>query len=822
MGRTNRVERGRQNRGEPGRKIYHGDKPLLKTSLKEKTEKDFLHSKNIIDYFIQSSFFQDETTKNSGNYRDLYILYNTYNNHLPEEYFHYVTNPLNSSNKSNTAYPARIRPYTIIRPNVDLLLGEYDKRPFNYTVVVNNPESVTELEEQIYDQVLASLEQSFINNLNDEGINTGQPTQEVEPPAEIKAKAESTYKDQRAIQGQNALAKLEDDLYLKEIYNQCFKDWIIAGECYTYKNVHHSEVIYERVSPLDIDYDKSPDNEYVEDSSWVVRRMYLTAPDVVDMFYEEMTGKDIDNVEEEDASTYFSSTYFNTLFGNTYRQEEDLRRSKLDMYHVCWKSYEKIGILTYIDELGQIQEMEVPETYKPDKTKGESIEWIWVTQVWEGYRLDVPPGSEKPHSKASSQYFRIRPIPAQRNRLNWRSGCKMPYNGKRFSDIHARNISIVELGIPYEILYIILHYRLELTLAKSKGKIALLDINTIPNKKGWDEEKFLYWADANGFAFIDRNQIGADKSFNQYQALDMSMFDHIANLVEVMQFIKQEWDDVIGITRQRKGQVQASETASGVDAARFQSSVISERVFSRYEEFIQRELRGLLDCSKLAWIDGKKAIFYGSDMRNILLNIQPESFVETDFGVFTSNSSDDLENLKLMREQVTALASQGAPGSTLAEVVQARNISKLTEILKEAEMKELEKQQAIEQTTQEAELKKLEIEQQYQAIAHEFELALQNNEYDRKEGIELIKGDIELQKANATIDANNNDIPDINEVEKRAIEREKISSDQLSKQNEMQLKNKELELKNKEIDSKERIENKKAQVALKNKVVGEK
>ena len=504
---------------------YTGAKPLLTVSDAKKKAGDFDHTKDVIDFYIESTYFQDQYTANQGNYRDLYILYDAYNNIIPEEYFHYVVNPLNSSKKEHNAFPARIRPYSIIRPNVDLLLGEFDKRPKNYTVVTSDAEAANSMEDELYQVILQNVQQQFINAVNEAGVETGQPSQEAEPPPKVKDKFVSNYRDERAIWAQVSLEELDNELQVDEQLSRIFKDYIIAGEAYSYKGIRHGEPVYERVSPLDIDYDKSPDNEYVEDAAWTVRRKYMLPSDVVTMFYDELKKKDVDHIEDQDSTLPFTSTYFNTLFGNSYRREEDLRRTKLAVYHVTWKYYKKIGILTYQDELGEMQEIEVPETYKVDKSRGESVEWIWVTSWWEGYRVDTPNIASNPGEggQFEATYAGIQEIPYQRSVYNDLSVCKGPYNGIRFSDTHTRNTSIVELGMPYQILYIILHYRLELTIAKSKGKIALLDINAIPNNDDWDEEKFFYWAEANGFGLLNRNQIGVDKSWNQYQVLDLSL-----------------------------------------------------------------------------------------------------------------------------------------------------------------------------------------------------------------------------------------------------------------------------------------------------------
>lgn len=794
-------------------------RPSFRVSDSKKRAKDFEYTKKVIDYLIGCSFFIEDVVAPGQDNRDIRLFYEAYNMKLPESYFNYVTNPLNSSNADYKNWPARLRPYSIIRPNIDLLEGEYDKRPFNFVVKVNNTDAVNIAQDQEYQALLASLEQMFINELNARGAKTGQPTQEVEPPAKIKAKFSSNYKDERAIQGEAALNILIDDLALEETFKRLFKDWLVAGESYSYKGARGKDIVYERVSPLDLDYDKAPDTEYVEDGSWVVRRMFMTVPDIIDNWYDELTSQDIDIIEQEDGQYSFRTSSVNGF--DHQRADDDLKRSKCEVFHVVWKYQVKIGILTYSNSLtGEIEEMEVPETYKP--AEGESVEWYWINEVWEGYKL------------AETLYVGIQPIPNQRNVMNNLSVCKLPYNGKKFSDVHSQNISIVEMGLPYEILHRILHFQLEKTIAKSKGKILLMDINAIPKKDGWDEEKFFYWSEANGFGLVNRNQIGVDKSYNQYNVVDMGLYEHISNLIEVMEYTKTEWDELIGITRQRKGKTEASETATGVNSAVYQSSVISERVFSRFEEWIQRELMGLMDCSKLAWIDGKKRLWHGDDMRTLMFTMDPIQYSETEFGVYVSKSPRDIQSLEMVRQQVQAFAQNGMAPSTMIDVVRARSLSKLQQILREKEAESMEAQQKMNLSEQEAEERKLMIEQQFAQMNATIEKDLMEAEYDRKEDIEHIKGAYSTYKnVEGTGDNNANGIPDPVEVQRNlidaeaeqrsySVERFKAVAQDRQKHRELDIKEKELKQKEQEMKVKKQIEDKKASVALKNKVVGEK
>lgn len=776
--------------------------PKLRVSDKIKRANDFEHTKSVMDHYISACTFVDEIV--NPTVRDVRIFYDAYNNRLPDDYFRYVTNPLNSANQEYTNWPARLRAYSIIRPNVDLLEGEYEKRPFAFTVKVHNSDAVNTYQEQEYQQILQILQQQFINALNEQGMDTGVPTQETEMPEGIKKKLSSNYRDQRAVMAEAALDIIIDQQQLEETFKRLFRDWLIAGECFTYKGVRGGGIVHERVSPLDIDYDKSPDTEYIEDGQWATRRMYMTPSDVTDLFHKELDEDELDLIEDENG--HMTLRAIGTGMQAAIRDDKDLRRSKVIVYHVVWKYLVKIGILSFPNEFGEMEEMEVPETYKPDKTKGESVEWFWVNEVWEGYRI------------SSNIYMGIQPVPSQRSTVNNLSSCKLPYNGKRFSDTHSQNVSIVEMGMPYETLHRILHFNLEKTIAKSKGKIALIDQNVIPKKYGWDEDKFFYWAEATGFGLIDRTQPGVDKSFNQYTVLDLGLYQHISSLIEIMTYVKQEWDELLGITRQRKGDVKTSDSVRGTQAAISQSAVISEKVFSRFEEFVRSELEGLLDVSKLAWVDGFQAIHQGDDMRSAILQIDPSQYIEADFGVYISRSARDLQNLEMVRQQVQSFAQNGAAPSTIIDVVQARSLSKLRNLLKEAEEKSMAANQQMQMSEAEAQERLEMIRGSFLELQGYLAERQIHVKYDREEDLELLK--------QTGVDQNPVEVgTDPSAAQKVMLDdqnkKREIALKERTEAIKAQQKNRELELKDKELTVRERIADKANATAIKNKVVGE-
>src|SRR5690606_38126861 len=101
---------------------------------------------------------------------------------------------------------------------------------------------------------------------------------------------------------------------------------------------------------------------------------------------------------------------------------------------------------TYLDAFGQIQERTEGEDY--EQQEGDlHVEAHWVTEVWEGWRLD------------GTIYKNVRPQRHLRGDLENPSEAKLSINGRTYADLNAPPISLVLLGVPYHLKYNIYHFR---------------------------------------------------------------------------------------------------------------------------------------------------------------------------------------------------------------------------------------------------------------------------------------------------------------------------------------------------------------------------
>jgi hypothetical protein len=726
--------------------------PKQKVSEAEKRKDGFAWAKATMRAILDFSEFG--TTKGVTYEK----LYKAYAGEIDKVDYSYVTDPYKSKDGKVRRMPARIRNYNIIKPVVDLLVGEKSRRPSSYTVVNVSPDAVNKFQEDKRQLTLQYLKQLFVNIANQEGTETGQEPYDTSVLEKQLRTFSTTYKDAIAEMGQEALEYLRfnlklDDHLLTEIF-----DYIVTGTAISYKGLSSNDVDYEPVSPIDIDYDKSQGVKYIQDSSWVARRQRLTINDIVDKFYDELTSEDIDELESEHMS--FGSDWLSGLLSEDY----DTPKRSLPVYHVTWKAFAKIGFVTKPNELGELETIEVNDQYEP--LPGEEVEWYWVNEAWEGYRL----GNDK--------YIGIGKIPGQRSSIDNPSKCKLPYNGVIYADRFADPISVVSIGLPYQILYNIFHYRLELSIAKNKDKIMLMEMNTIPKRHGWDEEKFMYHADANGFAFVDStstSRTGKDVNFNQWTVLDMSLGQYISSQFELLEAIKMEWEQLMGITPQRLGNIQASAGKSTTERAVFQSSVISEELFRKFEGFEQTEMQGLLDLSQIAWVDGKKGMYINSDGKNAVLNIDPETFPHAELGIFAWYSAEEKDKLEALRQLSLEFTQNGSKPSTIAEILDAKNFAKIKSILKEVEKRQEEFEQAQAQAQQEGaeRLERIRIEDREDQQA--FQAELKEKELQNKIDLKLLdkdSGDESIKSEELKEKERSNRAKEDIEREKLKIERE--------------------------------------------------
>ena len=666
------------------------------------------------------------------------------------------------------------------------------------------------------------------------------------PPEEIAKYMDKDYKDVIENTAYHTLVYLREKLSMDNEFIKGWKDALIGGLEIYYVGVLGAEPYMERVNPMYFAFDKSPDLEFIEDGSWCCRKMRLPITEVYDRYYDKLTEKDLRKLEEMMTSVPARNLGqgsplddFKGIQLHIYDNPEFDEKSQhcVNVWHCCWKSFKKIYYVTTMDEQGQPQVDILDETFKPFGDEI-SIEQDWIIEVWEGYRC------------GNDLYFGIQPIEYQHVSLDNPNSQKLPYCGAVYSNTNSRPRSLVSILKPLQYMYIVLWYRLELAIARDKGKVVNMDITQIPKSMNITPERWMHYLSSVGVNFINpyeegwnipSREGGKPASFNQMTALDLTMSNVIAEYIQLMDKIEQLAGTISGITAQREGAVSSSELVGNVERSVVQSSHITEPLFWVHNQCKRRVMNMLLNTAKGAWEEsGKQKLSYIFDNgERAFLDITPKFYYE-DMDVFVSDTSKDVENIQKLQQLIQPAMQNGASLLEAAEILTNDNFNILKQKLKDMQTRQEQLQQQQQQMEAENQQKLQEMQnqaKQQELMLQEAQMDLQRYQIDQDNATKIAVAEISAYRGTEEKDADMNGIPDPIEIGNQALQQQKIDSDAYTKRYEARQKREiedqkiqlerdkmkhESDLQRQKDEAALEREKIKARTALKNKTAGEK
>lgn len=819
--------------------LYNSAFPRQKLPLSKKGKK---WQEDCVNYIIGEGNVTSGGNSTSY-YGELQTYYNLYNSIFDKKDFKSITNPF----KVEDGFPATPHDFNIIRPKVDLLIGEETKRPLNFRVIRTSQEATSEMQEKEKQMILQYIEAAITAKMSPEEAQQFQEqlqSGEIMPPEQIAKYMDKDYKDIVENTAYHSLTYLREKLDLDNEFIKGWKDGLISGREIYYVGVLNAEPYAERVNPICFSYDKSPDLEFIEDGSWCCRKMRMPITEVYDRYYDKLEEKDLDKLEEMIGSTPGRNLgdrspvdmgiqlriYDNPIF-------EGSGKSLVNVWHCCWKSFKKIFYVTTTDDAGQPQINIVDETYQPVGNEV-SIEPDWIIEVWEGYRA------------GSDLYFGIQPIEYQHVSIDNPNSQKLPYCGAIYSNTNSKPRSLVSILKPLQYMYIVLWYRLELAIARDKGKVVNMDITQIPKSMNISPAKWMHYLSSVGVNFINPyeegwnipgREGGKPAQFNQITALDLTMSNVIAEYIQLMDKIEELAGTISGITQQREGAVSASEMVGNIERSVVQSSHITEPLFWVHNQCKRRVLNMLLNTAKGAWEEtGKQKLQYIFDNgERAFLDITPKFYYE-DMDVFVSDTSKDLENIQKLQQLIQPAMQNGASLLEAAEILTNDNFNIIKQKLKDMQTRQeqIQQQQQEAEAQQQQQLQQMQNEaKQQELMLHEAQMDLQRYQIDQDNQTKIAVAQINAYRGTEELDQDQNGIQDPVEIGKQAIEQQKINQEAYNKRYESKQKREiedqkiqlekdkmkhETELQKAKDDAAYEREKLKARTALKNKTSGEK
>lgn len=826
--------------------------PAQKVPMSKKTKE---WKESCVDYIIGHS-----ASSRNGNSRsreeEMQTYYDLYNSIYNEKDLKYVTNPF----KQDDGFPATAQDYNIIKPKIDLLLGEETKRPFNFRVVRTSDIATSDLQDKAKQLLIDYVQASIMSKLGpeeqaryQEALQSG----EIMTPEQIQKYLTKDYKDIAEIAAQHSLNYLKQKLNVTHEFFKGWKDALIAGEEIYYVGVINGEPYVERVNPLSFSYEQSADLEFIHEASWCCRKMNMSATEIYDRFYDKMSEKQLNELLDmmDDGTrgglnpqvrkTSLDYPHIKTRTINGFSSNPFQNADNINVWHCCWKSFKKIGFVTIFNpETGAEEEFEVDESYKVTGREV-NVEWTWIIEVWEGYRV------------GEDLYIGIQPVEYQHISADNPNSQKLPYTGVVYNNTNSSPRSLVSMMKPLQYMYIVIWYRLELAMARDKGKVVTMDITQIPKSMNIDVAKWMHYLGALGVNFVNPYEEGWDipgreggkpSQFNQITALDLTMANTIDQYINLMDKIESMVSEITGVTKQREGAISSNELVGNVERSVVQSAHITEPLFWVHNQVKKEVLSMLLNTAKFAWKDSdKRCVHYVlDDATRAFLTLSDDFFYE-DMDIFLDDSTKNLQQLEALKQLMQPAMQNGASLLDIAEIITMDNINMIKNRLEDIEQKRMEQQQALEEQQAQREQQMIQMQNEVkeeELMIKEAEMDLEKYKIDADNATKITVAQLNAYRGLEDQDQNDNNIPDTMEIAAQALAERKQASEEAGKQFEFNAKLREQQMKEKIEDKKIQLEREKltaaerlqkqkdeaamqreklkAKTALKNKVAGEK
>ena len=774
------------------------------------SKKDKIWAAQCCDYVItQGIACKDE--------KKTHDLYRIMSGDIPEEFYKKILNPYNATNEKYKKFPATMRNYDLMKGIIRRYVGEYLKNPHIFLVGANNPDVMLARDQKLHAEISVLVQNAVAQHITaafQQFVNEGKDPREFNPQEQIDIEKfvndfNENYVDDVSAQGQELLSVIKDITEDELFYEQVYFNFITYGETYTYSEVNGSDLYKRVIKPIDA-YPVPTDSLFVEDDEMFACRRKMTYTEIMDEFDKYFTNKD-----REFLDTYYAKygtpgaidltfgayyNYYSDICGKFEGEDRDLftRRpndvlsreinNKLfDVWHCVWRSYSRIGLVTYTNEIGMLTTRYELDGYTLNKEAGDvDIEWIYVPQVYEAVRIGGRNDAIYPYGARAIAYDR--------------KG-KLPYNGLTELLPGYGKFSIVEEVLPYQIFYNIVAYAREMAIARNKLSILLLPQSLL----GKNPEDKIYKALAEGTLYIDDTNDTAMVRTQNIRMLQADISAYIKQLTELLQEVETSAKLQVDMTAQRFGEIATSAGKGTTEEAIARGSMGSVIVEYMLDAMRERDYARDLDMTKLAWIDGLNTAYRNEngDIKYISLNVN--NHVYADYIIKAKNSPKEREKFEQLKQFAFAASQNGDLQSALA-AIKGDNVAEITKLINKF---------AEEARAHEEQIKQMDMQIEQMKEQHDLDVIAAKGEQDRltlelegqiKENVALIQADANMISYNAEVSDTQKQagIDRLNEA-RAENERQRLQLDRQQQRIDTILKIRDQQLKNKQIDTQLKI-----------------
>lgn len=742
---------------------------------KQKEADNFQYYKDVADSISTSStenLFTFSGEQERG--KRLKVNYDLYNNIINVEEFSYVCKPFGDNEIGQL--PARMVNRDIVSGKIKSVESMEITEPFDFSIIAVNEEATTRKEQEKFNRIkqyvegmimqpiILQIQQQYEEQLKNRELTEEEKEQiqaeiqqqiEANTPPEVEKYMAREHQDPAEIL---AVQLVNYIIFKEDFKRKCNLGWkhacLSAHEIYYVNHDADLQPNFEVVNPLNIIYEANENVDFIEDLDWFGVEYFYTTNQIIKLFGKELTEKEIDDLYSENSDFTFQSGL---------RDAQKYHK----VLHVTFVSLRKVGFLMFIDENGEQQETVVPEDYKMNTNGGDiDVEWVWLPEVHEVYKINT------------DMYKRMGPVLGQIIDVDNLYKHKLPYYGVIYDSINSEPTSLMDRMKHYQYYYNIIMYRIENLMASDKGKILMMNINSIPKSAGIDLPKFLYYAEALKIGFINPNEEGnrGDQASvaNIAKEVDMSLASDIQKYIGLADYIERRCGESVGINKNIEGQTPHNEAVSNAQMNFNQAAGILQTYYDLHNTVKRNLLTGLLEKTKVLYSlnpQQKKLQYILDDLSLAIFEVDTDLLDSSTYGIFvTNNAASKIAKQAVQQLAHAALQNDKANLAQISKVMRASSVQESEELLEQMERDAHERARELE-----------EIRGQQQEKALKMEAEENEKQFERQKELIILKEterrETEIQKQlilsvgfNEDKDSDKDGELDVLEVAKKGIE----------------------------------------------------
>jgi len=502
-----------------------------------------------------------------------------------------------------------------------------------------------------------------------------------------------------------------------------------------------------------------------------------------------------------------------------------------------WKSQRKLGHLVKIDDAGELTMEIVDEHYKvtdkpmynttliKNKSKenlvfGEHIDWIWINEVWGGVKIGPNHSSfwgQNNPGGVDPMYLGINQNKMGRVKFQFKGdkslyGCKLPVEGRIYTDRNSRSVSCVDQMKPWQIGYNIVNNQIADILVDELGTVLLFDQNALPRHSMGED-----WGKNNlskaYVAMKDFQMLPLDSTitntenplaFQHYQKIDMEQTNRLLSRVNLANYFKSQAFDNIGVTPERMGQQIEQETAEGVRAALNGSYAQTEQYFINHSDHLMPKVHQMRTDLAQYYHSTKPSVrlqYLTSAHEKINFQINGTELLLRELNVNATTKSSHRAVMEKLRQLAMENNTSGASIYDLGSIIKADSIPEITDVMKAAEQKVQQQRQQEQQHEQQMQQQ----EAQASAQAEEATRSYEAMEAEKERRKDILVAEIRAAGMGALVDLDENkqsdfrdEMADIRDTERYneqiGLDREKQSDSNQQHRDKMSLEREKLSI----------------------------